>query len=673
LNAYPHLLAPGQIGPMKLRNRIIMAPMGDRLADDDGRVSERQTAYLEARARGGAGLVLIGSASVAYPAGSYAPCQTAISHDRYLPGLTTLAERVHAHGSCIGVQLVHDGANALYDIAQGRPLLVPSVPPRLRLDELSSMVTADELTAMTQPFTTPESAMSYRVADADDIAEVIEQFADAARRAVAAGFDGIEIHAGHGYLIDSFLSPAANRRDDEWGGDPANRSRLLTEVLRAVRAAAGDAAAVWCRLNAVERFTEGGESPDDLAGTAARAIEAGAQALSISAATNPGAALGVTEAHTPHQPGLLVEFAARLRPQVGVPVITVGRIEPTVAEQALADGRVDFVAMGRKLLADPDLPAKLAAGREDDIRPCIYQYRCIGNIFLNQPVGCVANPATAHGDQPDLAAAAVPRRVLVVGGGPAGLEVARLAARRGHQVVLADQGAALGGTLRLAATTDATLDQFLGWLVHQVEAEGVDLALATTVTPALAASLAVDHVVVATGGSWPSPPVIDAFAPGVRSTTELGPWLVEDDGSVTGPVAVLGGGKAGLAVAGVCARRGLAVTVIDAGPVFAPELGPPGRFRFVHDTRQLGVELVGGAMVTAVGADGVVWTAADGTEQVLRAQTVILTEVAAGGELAVELAAGPGAPSVHVVGDARQAAGIEGAMADAWRVAALLD
>ena len=407
VSAHPHLLAPGQIGPVALRNRIVLAPMGDRLAHDDGTVSERQTAYLEARARGGAALILVGSASIAYPEGSYAPCQTAISDDRFVPGLRQLADRVHAHHAKIAAQLVHDGANSLLDIAEGRPMLVPSIPPRLRPDALSAMVTEAELSAMTRPFLSPRAALEYRVATEDDLAWLVGRFADAAGRAESAGFDGVEIHAGHGYVLDSFLSPALNQRDDEWGGNLENRARLLVEVIRAVRERVGDRLGVWCRLNAVERFRDGGESPDDLVEVAALAVAAGVDAVSVSAATDAGAALGVTEAHTPHEPGLLVPFAARVRATVTVPVITVGRIEPDAAEQILADGHADFVAMGRKLLADPDLPNKLVAGTPEQIRPCIYQYRCIGNIFLNEPVACVANAATAHGDA-DLPPAAGP-------------------------------------------------------------------------------------------------------------------------------------------------------------------------------------------------------------------------------------------------------------------------
>ena len=508
---FPNLLSPGSIGPMRLRNRIVMAPMGDRLANDDGTISDRQARYLEARARGGAGLLLIGSVAVSYPSGAYASCQTAISEERFVPGLRALAERVHAHGARLGAQLVHDGANSLFDIADGRPMLVPSKPPRLRPDALSAMVTPTEMAAMIRPFTTPTTATSYRVADADDIAWLIGQFAAAAVRARDAGLDGVEIHGGHGYVIDSFLSPALNQRTDEWGGPLVNRARLLCEVIAAVRDAVGSDLAVWCRINAVERFREGGETPDDLVEVAALAAAAGADAIHVSAATDAGAALGVTEAHTPHEPGLLLPFARMVSSRVDVPVISVGRIEPEVAEAAIAAGDIDFVAMGRKLLAEPDLPNLLAAGRIDDVRPCIYQYRCIGNIFLNEPVRCVANPATADGDEPPLPPTESPRRVLVVGGGPAGLEAARLLAHRGHQVVLAEAGTRLGGALTLAGVTDEPLDRFRRWQIRQIEQAPVELMLGTAVTPVIAAGLEVDEIVVATGGRWSS-------ADGMRTT-----------------------------------------------------------------------------------------------------------------------------------------------------------
>ena len=662
---YPRLLEPGRIGPMSTRNRLVLSPMGDRLAHDDGTVSERQATYLEARARGGVGLVMVGSVAVSYPAGAYASCQTALSDDGFIPALRDLADRVHRHGARLGAQLVHDGANSLLDIAEGRPLLVPSIPPRLRPDARSAMVTATELEAMIRPFTTPTSKMAYRVADEHDIEHVIESFVAAAARAREAGFDAVEIHAGHGYLIDSFLSPALNQRDDAWGGDVTGRARLLTEVLAAVRRRVGDDLAVWCRLNALERYRDGGETPADLVEVADLAAGAGSQAIHVSAATDAGAALGVTEAHTPHEPALLLPYAAMVKARVAVPVITVGRLEPDVAERALADGSADFVAMGRKLLADPELPNKLARGQAAAVRPCIYQYRCIGNIFLNEPVACVANPATGHGDEDRLAPADHPRRVLVVGGGPGGLEVAALLDERGHQVVLAEAAAELGGTLALAACTDDTLAQFLTWQLGRIAASGVELLLSTPVTVALVAGLEVDEVVVASGGRWTVPDVPGGAS--ARTPAELSTWLQADHDSVGAEVAVLGGGKAGLSLAALAARRGRRVVVLEGTDVLAPELGPPGRFRLVHDVEQLGVTLVTGAVIDEITPASVRWHGADG-EVIAPATTVIATGRT--GELAVaESLASSGRP-VHVVGDAAAVggvapAGLEGALADA--------
>jgi 2,4-dienoyl-CoA reductase-like NADH-dependent reductase (Old Yellow Enzyme family)/thioredoxin reductase len=670
MSGYRHLLAPGRIGPLTLRNRIVLAPMGDRLAHDDGTVSERQMAYLEARARGGAALILVGSASIAYPEGSYAPCQTAISDDRFVEGLAQLADRVHGHQAKIAAQLVHDGANSLLDIAEGRRMLVPSVPPRLRPDALSAMVTAAELAAMTRPFMSSRAALEYRVATEHDLAWLVERFADAAGRAEAAGFDGVEIHAGHGYLLDSFLSPALNQRDDGWGGSLANRARLLVEVIRAVRERVDDRLGVWCRLNAVERFRAGGETPDDLVEVAALAVAAGVDAVSVSAATDAGAALGVTEAHTPHEPGLLVPFAARVRATVSVPVITVGRIEPVAAERILADGHADFVAMGRKLLADPDLPNKLVAETPEQVRPCIYQYRCIGNIFLNEPVGCVANAAIGHGDT-DLPPATNPRRYLVVGGGPAGCEAARLLAARGHHVVLADLSPELGGTLIAAGHADPVLAEFVSWMRVEIERSPVELRLSTRVTAELVDELGVDEVVVATGGSARLAPDVRVGEARVCAASAIDKWLESDDGSIGRDLVVLGGDKTGLSIAQVCARRGHTVTVLEPGTVFGARLGPPGRFRVVHDTEQLGVRLEPGATAMEIASDEVVWRAADGGEHRTPAHTVFLASIEPR-PLDAEAFGAPGRP-VHVIGDARTDGGVEGAMVDALALAAAAD
>ncbi|HEX4492654.1 MAG TPA: FAD-dependent oxidoreductase [Acidimicrobiia bacterium] len=660
---FSHLLAPGRIGKLEIRNRILMCPMGDCLAEPDGSVSERQIAYYEARARGGAGLLLVGSVSVAYPSGSYGAQQTALSSDEFLPGLRALTDRVHHHGARIAAQLVHDGQRSLLDIAQGRAVLCASPPARPAPDRLSQMVTADEIAAMTAPFTQPTSKFRLQVATAEDLAWVVETFADATERARRAGFDGVEIHAGHGYLIDDFLSPASNQRADEWGGALENRARLLVEVLRAARARVGNDFPIWFRINAQENFREGGETFDDALRVISLAIAAGADAVHVSAFANGNVAVGITRSHTPHEPNALVGFAAEVRRHVTVPVITFGRIEPDDAERAVAQGAADFVAMGRKLLADPELPAKLRDDRIDDVRPCIYQYRCIGNIFLGTSVACVANPATGRGDRAPEPATN-PRRVLVIGGGPAGMHTAAVLARRGHAVTLWEAGTRLGGRLVAAGRCDAPIDRFVGWLQHELDGSGAAVALGVDATPELVARGGFDEVVVATGAAWSGLEGPGSDLPFVHTVDGLGSWLADDGALVGRRVVVIGGGKAGLSLADLASRRGREVTIVEATNVFGAELGLPGRFELVATLEERGVRFAPGRVVESIEADAVYVRAGDASAERLPADSVLVATPGRPDEtVATALTA---AGIVHrVIGDCRRVGMLEGALLDA--------
>ncbi len=565
---------------MELRNRILMCPMGDSIAEEDGSISDRQVAYYGARARGGAALIIVGSVGIAYPAGSYARQQTAASHDRYIPGLRRLADEVHRHGGKIAAQIVHDAANSRYDMEQGLPLLVSAVPPRGAPDALTMMVTPAEGAAMMQPFMTPTSRYEMHAATEEDIAQAIEWFAAAAARCVAAGFDGIELHAGHGYLIDWFLSPAKNTRTDAWGGSLENRARFLCEVIGAVRARVNDAVPVWLRLNADEPHTAGGTTLDDAIAVVALAEQAGAAAIHVSAYGNPMVAVGITDGHTPHTPGNLVHLAATVKQTTALPVITFGRLEPEDAEVVLVEGKADFISMGRKLLADPDLPNKLATGHTSDVRPCIYQYRCIGNIFLLDGVECVSNAATAHGDEDAPPVAANPRHVVIAGGGPAGLETARLLAASGHRVTLIESGPELGGRLLIAGACDPVLEKMRRYLVRQVERADVEIVLGRLVNDDLVAELNPDVIIDATGTNWPG---IDPFAPWIRGSGDA-------DTDAPGHRVVLhGGDKPALSLADRLAAAGHEVTIVEPSGVFGQAIGLPGRFRLVHDLRATGV------------------------------------------------------------------------------------
>ena len=581
---FDHLLAPGQIGSLPLRNRILMCPMGDDLTEDDGTVGARQRDYFEARARGGASLLLVGSVSVAYPRASFGPNQVAASDDRFLPGLLALTDAVHRHGARIGAQLVHNGLMSLLDVMNGLPMIVPSLPKEPHPDRWAGMVTPDEATAMMSPFTLPTSKVEFQVATEEDIATVIRQFADAAERCVKAGFDAIELHAGHGYLLDEFLSPAVNTRTDGWGGAIEGRSRLLRECLRAIRARVGGEVPLWIRINAVEHHKPDGETFDEQLEVIDLCRAEGIDAVHVTAYASTDVSTGPTDSYVPHTtPHSLRDYARAVKARVDVPVITYGRYEPDEAEEVLASGDADFIAMGRKLLADPDLPRKLGDGGSDDVRPCIYQYRCIGAIFVRTHLTCVSNARAGREHELGEGTAAHPRRVLVIGGGAGGMEAAHVLAADGHDITLWEASNELGGILQIAAQTDESLARYLAWEQRMVDRSGAEVALGKRATVDDVVSFAADEVVVATGG---------AFAP--------------LDLNVTGTrVSIRGGDTPGVRIAGLLAAQGKTVELVEPSGVFGQALGLPGRWRLVPDLDAAGVAL---ASEPALEADAVIDT-----------------------------------------------------------------
>ncbi|BDM64273.1 hypothetical protein NFHSH190041_17250 [Shewanella sp. NFH-SH190041] len=720
---YRHLLSPGRIGTMALKNRMVMAPMGDNFAEADGTCTERIQAFYEARAKGGAALLTMGVGAIAYPAGTAEPFQVGISDDKFIPGLKQLTERVHQHGAKIAIQLQHAGKTAARDMAEGRELWVPSMPPQSQSDMFTSLTRA-ELGAFIRP---KGGNVKIRVMDHDDIKQMVSWFADAAERAQRAGFDGVELHAAHSYIIAGFLSPYYNRRKDEYGGSYHNRTRLLREVMAAVRQRVGRDYPVWLRLDAKELRVDAGISLEECLQTAQLAEQCQMDAISVSAYANPSSGAAFTEAPLVNRPAGFLDWAAQVSDTVDIPVTAVGRIELDVADKAIAEGKISFLAMGRKLLADAELPNKIAAGTLEQIRPCIYCYVCVSQIFINQRVKCAVNPATGHESEMQLTLSQHPKHIAIIGAGPGGMEAAALLARRGHRITLLEKSARPGGTLFFAAMAYPENGRLLDYQVQRLDHPNITVKLNTEATPELLQDLNIDEVIVATGALRGRLDIPGADAKHVWSGDELRRIMTGEgkdiakqklslvqramlsSGQLTGitgsieatrklsnvwmplgdNVCIIGGGLVGLELAEFLAHRGRKVSVLEPGPDLGAELAIVRRWRVLHELKKLDVNIIKNANITEITNDAVHYAmnkidsnhqqTADMTDktdhnapQQLQADSIIL---ASGAETDTQLATSLSTQgwTVHTVGDCQQLGYIEGAIQSATQIAQSID
>ncbi len=532
-----NLFSSIMIKTLELPNRAVMPPMGTNLGNADGTVSEANLAYLKRRARGRPGLIIT-EISAVHPSGVAINSELGAYDDRFIPGLKKLADVAHAAGCKVALQLHHAGRESLYLLKEGKAI----APSPIR--SLVFGLTPREITR-------------------DEIQEIIAAFGAAAFRARQAGFDAVEVHGAHGYLLTQFLSSLCNQREDEYGGNRSNRSRFMVEVLQEVRRRVGIDFPISLRIS-TEECIKGGYSVEDMQSILPNLVRAGADLIHASLGTH-GSPGGITSAPAEYEPGFNVWRAKKVKEVVDVPVIAVGRFsDPALADEVIGRGEADLVAFGRQFLADPDFLVKTREGRPQEIRKCIAcNQGCIERLILGEgKIRCAINPETGQETIYPQGPAAVPRKVWVVGAGPAGLTAAYEAARLGHQVTLFEKEKNLGGQLLFACVPPfkSIYGEWIFWLASQVKKIGATILTETQVTDRMIEEGNPDVVILAMGG--------EKIIPAIEGIDLL---LVGDAWQIlSGEVApkshavVVGGGLIGMETADFLSQKGTQVTLVEA-------------------------------------------------------------------------------------------------------------
>ena len=640
-----HLFSPITIKKMELKNRAVMPPMGTNLGNPDGTVSKENIAFLKRRARGGPGLIITEITAV-HPHGVVSPNQLGAYDDRFIPGLKQLVSLAHEAGCRIAMQIHHAGRESFFLLNQGKaigPSAIPSIVFR---------GTPREMTI-------------------DDINEAILAFGAAASRAREGGFDCVEIHCAHGYLLTQFLSALSNQRSDQYGGATLKeRSRLVIEVIQAVRKAVGAEFPVSIRISA-EEFIKGGYTADDMQTILPDFVTAGADIIHASFGTH-GSPGGITQAPPEYEPGFNCWLARKAKDVVNVPVIAVGRFtDPALADEVIGRGDADLVAFGRQFLADPDFLVKFREGRAADIRRCIAcNQGCIEREILGEGnIRCSINPETGQETIYPVGPAAKPRSVWVVGAGPAGLTAAFEAARLGHTVTLFEKEQELGGQIRYARIPPhkEVYGEWIDWLIKQVKGAGVTIKVGTEVTEAMVRTGKPEYVILATGGEKIIPRIAGIDCPHICDA-----WQLLSGAVVPGKhVLVIGAGLIGMETADYLGSRGSEVTIVEIMKR-SPVLKITSHGYMLHKRlRDYNCRLLFNTAVKAIETDKVT-IETEGAESTIAPIDQVLVAVGLRSKDALKATlAEAGIPHV-VVGDARQARRIieateEGARA-AWEL-----
>jgi 2,4-dienoyl-CoA reductase (NADPH2) len=664
MSDFRKLFTPIRIGSMEIANRIAMAPMTVDFANDDETPSERQIAYYSERAKGGVGLIGLEVTTVDSKH-RYQQHSMGLHSDELIAGHKPLVDAIHAHGTKVQPQISHTGPESLAPFYEQLQPMGPSV------------------------IRTETTKQACREITTEEIEIVIELYGDAARRAREAGYDGVELHAAHSYMmLGSFLSPLRNFRTDEYAGHSfEGRAKLLLQVVGNIRKKTGDDFPITVRISGFEREA-GGREINDTQRLAPLLVEAGVDCFHVSGGVGDS---NITQIITgpEYAPGFNLAAATALKQVVDVPVMVVGQyMDPLFAESILENEQADIIAMGRALLADPELPAKTRAGRVGEIKRCVLCQDCVDVMTtVGQGTACAVNPRcgrereypllgseSAKADKAKGKSKGASKKVLVIGAGPGGLEAARVACERGHDVTLIEKESEPGGAFRTASTLFPHNRLFLDHLVDRVRALPIDLRLGEAANEARIRELGPDAIIVATGGKAQVPELAGRDGGHVIRGEEI-QALIERASAPGGadalpqsPIVVVGGNLMGLEIAEWLARQGCRVHVIEPTRRLATPAGKKRRGDHAKRLDLLGVPVNTGVAVLGIADEGVLLDLGGGAEKLVKANTVILVgEREADGAFFESIRSL--APEVHAIGDCTGFGLSKKAVAEATKVA----
>jgi 2,4-dienoyl-CoA reductase-like NADH-dependent reductase (Old Yellow Enzyme family)/thioredoxin reductase len=575
------LFEPLELAGLRLANRLAMLPMGTGLPSEDGFATDETVAYYARRAAGGIGLISL-EASLIAPESLVVGPELRLHGSEFVPGLRRIAEAVHEHGVPVGIQLWHPGRQTL----RSEPVAPSPIP--------------------LSPRTPVPHALTR-----EDITRLIGLYASSAVHCREAGLDFVEVHGAHCYLPCEFLSPLSNQREDEYGGSLENRARFMLDIVAAIRAAAGDDYPIFFRISGDE-CADGGFTIDDTVRVAAWLEAAGVVCISVSAGN--WYALHMTIPPMSMEHGCLLPLAARIKEAVSIPVIAAGRMDDVeLAERAVSAGQADLIGLGRALIADPDWPRKVREGRVEEIRPCIACNACVDLVARGEEARCAVNPAVGRDGTFAIELAQTPRRVMVVGSGPAGMEAARIARLRGHHVSIWEREPDLGGKLDVAsrAPSKGEVLRYRDYQANQLEELGVEIHTGCDVGSSDVASERPDVVVLAVGAEPMIPPIPGIHLPHVVDAQEilLGNVAIAADERV----AVIGGSATGCETAEFLSHAATAVTILEMLPSVGQGVEQITRRKLLGDLRDSGVTILTDAKVVLIEPMRVVFERPDGS------------------------------------------------------------